>query len=131
MDTMIGSGATRDKTTITADCWYSLMVMPVVPRLPLPLLIFLLVILLLLLVLCLSLILTCWGWQRCSEELLSEHHAGTLGSAFLQDAILREELDTHTSASPLAGEIWGDMGRFLPISPQTLKDSHGQIEAWG
>ena len=37
----------------------------------------------------------------------------------------------YTSASALIGEIWGEMGRFLPISPQTLKDSCGQIKAPG
>ncbi len=35
------------------------------------------------------------------------------------------------SASKLAGDKWGYMGGiFIPIHPQTLKDSQRQIEAW-
>ena len=34
-------------------------------------------------------------------------------------------------ASPLNGEKWGDLGRFLPISPQTLKGRCGQFDALG
>ena len=36
---------------------------------------------------------------------------------------------TNSSASALAGEKWGEMGRFLPISPQILKGCRGQLRA--